>query len=103
MQLEVLDQSENDFIDYEGSWVPVCELWASIKTMRSDQRVQNKLAELVITHAIVTRYDSRIPVSNEKLRMIDLSNNGKQYNVRTFVDVDEMHERIEWECVEVRG
>jgi len=102
MRLESLDQYEDDFVDYAGAWELVCDIWANIKTMRADQRVQNKLAELTITHSITTRWDHRIPLANVKLRMLDQTNNGKQYNVRTWVDVDEMHERVEWECVEVR-
>jgi len=107
MRLEQLDQYENDFVDYGGAWEYVCDVWAHVKTTRADQRVQNKLAELVITHTITTRWDHRIPLDNVKLRMRDLTNadaigNGKVYNVRTWVDVDEMHERVEWECVEVR-
>jgi hypothetical protein len=65
--------------------------------------VQNALAELVITHEITSRWDGHIPTENVQLRMIDLTANGKIYNVRTWVDVDEMHDRIEWECVEARG
>jgi SPP1 family predicted phage head-tail adaptor len=102
MRLERLDRYGNDFIESAGGWVDVCNLWAGMKTMRAEQRVQNKLAELTITHTIMTRWDERVPLTNDKLRMIDLTNEGRQYNVRTWIDVDEKHERIEWECVEVR-
>ena len=91
----------DDFTTTAATWTTVCDLWGAVKSLRSEQRLQNALADQVITHQITTRYHPDIPTTNETLRLTDLRTD-KVYNVGGHVNVDGENERVEWDVAEVR-
>ena len=99
--VEVYQQPEDDFSDQLPEPVSVCDVWGSIQTLTDRQRVQNSLAERVVTHKIYTRYDSRIPITWETMRLVD-ANTGREFNVIGFTNIDELDLQMEFEVAEAR-
>ena len=103
LRLERFVHPDDDFVTTDGEWVEVCRLWAAVKTTRAEQRVANALVDRVITHTITTRFDPRVLMTNESLQFVDVNCSDKVYNIAGFVNVDELDDQIEWECVEMRA
>lgn len=99
--VQVSVQPRDDFRDRGPHWDDVCDIWGHISTINERQRVQNLLAERVVTHRITTRYDPRIPETWETMRLLD-QNTGRAFNVIGHTNVDERDEKMEFETAEAR-
>ena len=99
--VETYQQPQDDFSELLPEPVAVCDVWGHIETITERQRVQNSLAERVVTHKITTRYDPRIPTDWQTMRLVD-ANSGRAFNVVGFTNVDELNDRLEFEVAEAR-
>ena len=102
LRVEVIEQPPSDFIDQEPEAKVICTVWGHVATLRDNQRLQNALADRVITHKITTRWDPRIPTDWQNMQLIDETHQDRQYNVVGFINIDELDERIEFDALEAR-
>ena len=95
-------QPPSDFIDLGPTWELICELWGHVSTIRDNERIQQQLAEHVISHKVETRYDPRVPRDYETMRLVDVTDGDRKYNISGWINEDELNQRLQFLCLEAR-
>lgn len=99
--LEEPVSTTNELGEVVQSWQPVAEVWANIRPLRTADVIRARAAQLETTHAVTIRYRDDI---NGTWRLTRTKSDGSQRTLNIVgqpIDVDERHEALEMQCVEV--
>ena len=76
------------------SWVKVTNAWARMRPARGGETMRNGVLTAMASEMITIRW---IPNFSEKWRLVF---EGRQFNVRNIVDIEEAHVYLELSCDE---